>query len=134
MGGGIAAVVANAGIAVYLLDIAANDLTPVDEQLGLTIEDPQVRNRIVSAMFDRLKKWQPPAFFTPETAELVTIGNLEDNFGWVAEADWIVEAVVEQTRTKTRVNGPHRKSEKARQHCLEQHLRAAHRLNRRRTI
>jgi 3-hydroxyacyl-CoA dehydrogenase len=100
MGGGIAAVVANAGINVYLLDIAANDLSADDRATGLTIEDAPVRNRIVAAMFDRLKKSQPPAFISPEAAELVTIGNLEDNFDWVREADWIVEAVVEQLELK----------------------------------
>ncbi len=79
MGGGIAAHVANTGIPVYLLDITQT---------------------IVSASFDRLKKSQPPAFFTPETADLVTIGNLTDNFSWVAEADWIVEAIVENLQAK----------------------------------
>jgi 3-hydroxyacyl-CoA dehydrogenase len=100
MGGGIAAVVANAGIPVYLFDIPANDLSADDEAHGLTVEDPRVRNRIVATMFDRLKNWQPPAFLTPDTAELVTIGNLEDNFDWVGEADWIVEAIIEQLEPK----------------------------------
>jgi 3-hydroxyacyl-CoA dehydrogenase len=103
MGGGIAAVVANAGIPVYLLDIPANDLSPDDEANGLTIEDPRVRNRIIATLFDRLKNWQPPAFLTPETAELVTIGNLDDNFHWVGEADWIVEAIVEQLEPKRKL-------------------------------
>jgi 3-hydroxyacyl-CoA dehydrogenase len=100
MGGGIAAVVANARIPVYLLDIAPTELTPNEETLGLTLADPQVRNRIVATQFDRLKKWQPPAFLTPATAELVTIGNLEDNLDYVADADWIVEAVVELLEPK----------------------------------
>jgi 3-hydroxyacyl-CoA dehydrogenase len=48
MGGGIAAVLANAGIPVYLLDIAATDLSPDDEANGLTIED--LPGSITSAM------------------------------------------------------------------------------------
>ena len=100
MGGGIAAAVANAGIPVYLLDIAPTELTPDEEKLGLTLEHPKVRNRIVASLFDRLKKMKPAAFFTPEAAALVTIGNLEDNFAWVGEGDWIVEAVVEQLEPK----------------------------------
>jgi 3-hydroxyacyl-CoA dehydrogenase len=100
MGGGIAAHAANAGIPVYLLDIAPGELTPEEKSRGLELDSPQVRNRIVAASLERLKKSKPAAFFTPEMAELVTIGNLEDNFEWVVEGDWIVEAVVEQLQTK----------------------------------
>src|SRR6202022_2945417 len=100
MGGGIAALVANAGIPVYLLDLAPSQLTPEDEHRRLKLESPEVRNRIVAASFERLKNSHPPAFLTPETADLVTIGNLEDNFEWVGDADWIVEAIVEQLQPK----------------------------------
>jgi 3-hydroxyacyl-CoA dehydrogenase len=48
MGGGIAAHLANAGIQVYLLDIAPAELTPDEERRGLKLESPQVRNRIVA--------------------------------------------------------------------------------------
>jgi 3-hydroxyacyl-CoA dehydrogenase len=75
MGGGIAAHVANAGLPVYLLDLATPSL-------------------------DRLKKSRPPSFFTPQTADLVSVGNLTDNFSWVAEGDWIVEAIVENLQAK----------------------------------
>jgi len=100
MGGGIAAHVANAGLPVYLLDIAPTELSPQEEKRGLTLEHPAVRNRIVSASLDRLKKSKPLSFFTPQTADLVTIGNLSDNFSWVAEGDWIVEAIVENLQAK----------------------------------
>ncbi|MCA1603117.1 MAG: 3-hydroxyacyl-CoA dehydrogenase family protein, partial [Acidobacteria bacterium] len=114
MGGGIAAHVANAGIPVYLLDIAPQELTPEEEQRGLNIDHPQVRNRIVNASLERLKKSKPAAFFMPEAAQLVTVGNLEDNFEWVGEGDWIVEVIVEQLQPKRelmarieRVRKPH---------------------------
>lgn len=100
MGAGIAAHVANAGIPVYLLDIAPTALTPEEERRGLALDQPKVRNRIVTASFDRLKKLKPAAFFTLQTSELVTIGNLTDNFAWIAEADWIVEAIVEDLAAK----------------------------------
>ena len=100
MGGGIAALVANAGIPVCLLDLAPSKLTPEEEKRGLKLESPEVRNRIVAASFERMKKSTPPAFFTPATADLVTIGNLEDNFAWVGDADWIVEVIVEQLQPK----------------------------------
>jgi 3-hydroxyacyl-CoA dehydrogenase len=100
MGGGIAAHVANAGIPVYLLDIAPQELTPEEEKRGFKLDSPQVRNRIVNASLERLKKSKPAAFFTPEAADLVTVGNLGDNFEWVGDADWIVEAIVENLSAK----------------------------------
>jgi 3-hydroxyacyl-CoA dehydrogenase len=100
MGGGIAAHAANAGLRVCLLDVAPKELTPEEEKKGLKLESPQVRNRVVNASLERLKKSKPAAFFTPEAAELVTVGNLEDDFGRVSEGDWIVEAIVEQLEPK----------------------------------
>ena len=79
MGGGIAAHFANAGIPVHLLDIS-----------------PQV----VSAGFERMKKSKPPAFFMPETADLVTIGSLDEHEAWIGEGDWIIEAIVEELQPK----------------------------------
>jgi 3-hydroxyacyl-CoA dehydrogenase len=100
MGGGIAAQVANAGLPVYLLDIAPSELTPDEGRHGLKLDHAKVRNRIVAAALDRLKKAKPAAFFTPQASELVTVGNLEDNFAWVGEGDWIVEAIVENLAAK----------------------------------
>jgi 3-hydroxyacyl-CoA dehydrogenase len=100
MGGGIAAHAANAGLGVHLLDVAPKELTPDEEKKGLKLDSPQVRNRIVNAALERLKKSKPAAFFTPEAAELVTVGNLEDDFERVGEGDWIVEAIVEQLEPK----------------------------------
>lgn len=100
MGGGIAAHCANAGIPVYLLDIAPSELAPEEEKRGLSLESPAVRNRIVSQSLERLKKSKPAAFFTAEAAELVSVGNLEDNFDWVGEGDLIIEAIIENLDAK----------------------------------
>ena len=100
MGGGIAAHAASAGLPVYLLDLAPRELTPEEERRGLTLDSRAVRNRVVNASLERLKRASPPAFFTPEAAELITAGNLADDFGWVGEGDWIVEAIVEQLQPK----------------------------------
>jgi 3-hydroxyacyl-CoA dehydrogenase len=112
MGGGIAALLANAGIPVYLLDLAPRELTPGEEKRGLTLADTRVRNRIVNASLERLKK--SPAFATPEAVELVTAGNLEDDFELVREGDWIIEVIIEQLQPKRelmarieKVRGPH---------------------------
>ena len=50
MGAGIAAHLANAGIPTLLLDIAPRELTPDEDKKGLTLESPQVRNRIVNLL------------------------------------------------------------------------------------
>src|SRR6266516_1948206 len=100
MGGGIAAHVANAGLPVVLLDIAPTELTPEEQAKGLTLEAKAVRNRIVNGLFERVKKARPAALFTPERAQQITVGNLTDNLGLIADADWIVEAIVEQLEPK----------------------------------
>ena len=100
MGSRIAAHLANAGIPCYLLDIVPPSLTPAEQSKGLTLESPAVRNRIVLAGLDAAKKSRPAAFFTPDTARLVTPGNLEDNIAWCGQVDWIIEAVAENLEIK----------------------------------
>ena len=100
MGGGIAAHAANAGLSVVLLDIAPTELTPEEQAKGLALKAKPVRNRIVTMLFDRIKKSRPASLFTADTAKRVTLGNLEDDLGLIADADWIVEVIVEQLEPK----------------------------------
>jgi 3-hydroxyacyl-CoA dehydrogenase len=100
MGARIAAHFANAGIPCYLLDIIPSELNVEEKRKGMTLETPAVRNRIVMAGLEGAKKSRPAAFFTPETARLVTPGNFEDNLEWCSEADWIIEAVAENLEIK----------------------------------
>ncbi|HEV8524015.1 MAG TPA: 3-hydroxyacyl-CoA dehydrogenase NAD-binding domain-containing protein, partial [Terriglobales bacterium] len=88
MGSRIAAHLANAGVPSFLLDIAAPG------------GDKEARNRIVTAGLEAAKKSKPAAFFEPALARLTTIGNFEDNLSFVAEADWIIEAVAEDLEIK----------------------------------
>jgi len=103
MGGGIAGHLANAGIPVYLVDIVPRQLTPAEEAKGLTLESPVVRNRIVNQGMDFLKKSKPPGLFSPTRLELIQAGNMEDNWDWIKEADWIIEVVVENLAIKHQV-------------------------------
>ncbi len=103
MGAAIAAHLANAGFAVDLLDIPPKSLTPEEEAKGLTLDHPAVRNRIVQAGLERAKKAKPAAFFTEDRARLVRIGNTEDHWDRLREADWIIEAVVEDLAVKQQV-------------------------------
>ncbi len=100
MGARIAAHLANAGIPCYLLDIVPKELNAEEKRKGMNLETPAVRNRIVLAGLEGAKKARPAAFFTPETARLVTPGNFEDNLAWCGEADWIIEAVAENLEIK----------------------------------
>ncbi len=103
MGARIAAHLANAGIPCYLLDIVPPELNADEKRKGLTVEKPAVRNRIVLAGLDAARKSRPAAFFTPETARLVTPGNFDDNLAWCGDADWIIEAVAENLEIKRKL-------------------------------
>jgi 3-hydroxyacyl-CoA dehydrogenase len=100
MGAGIAAQVANAGLPVDLLDIAPETLTPEEERKGLALDSSAVRNRIVRAGFERMRKARTPHLMAPSVAERIRLGNVEDDFGRLREVDWIVEAVVEKPEIK----------------------------------
>jgi 3-hydroxyacyl-CoA dehydrogenase len=91
MGAAIAAHLANAGVPVTLLDIV-----PREAPAG----DKEARNKIVSAGWDRCLKARPANLMSSELKTFVKLGNLEDDFGTVAEADWICEAIVENLKIK----------------------------------
>jgi len=94
MGGGIAALLAGAGVKVLLLDIVPFNLTDEEKK------DPAARNRIVEAGMQAALKSQPALFYTKKQAALVSTGNLEDDFDKLADCDWICEVVVENLKIK----------------------------------
>ena len=85
MGAAIAAHCANAGLEVDLLDIAPDD------------DD---KNAVVEAGFERMKNARPAALMGEKVADRIRIGNFEEHFGRVGEADWIVEAIIEKLEPK----------------------------------
>jgi len=82
MGGGIAAQFANAGVPVDLLDVAGADSRSGPAQAGIE------------------RQLKAGGFMHPDAAGLVLPGNVEDDLGRLAEADWIVEAVIENLDAK----------------------------------
>ena len=100
MGAAIAAHLANVGIPSYLLDIVPPATTADEKSRGLTLADGQVRNRFAREGLQRCLKARPANFFVEDGARLITIGNLEDDFGRLEEVDWIIEAVVERLDIK----------------------------------
>ena len=86
MGAAIAAHLANAGVPVTLLDIAA--------------KEDNDKNKIVNDGWERCLKAKPANLMSSELKTLVTLGNLEDDFDVVADADWVCEAIIENLKIK----------------------------------
>lgn len=100
MGATIAAHLANVGIPSLLLDLVPKSLDPGEQAKGLTLDSPQVRNRIARKGLEATKKLKPAAFYVPEYAELITVGNFDDHLPKLVECDWIIEVVVERLDIK----------------------------------
>ena len=79
MGSGIAAQLCNANIPVTLLDLK----TEISEKAR-----------------DRIYKSRPPLLIDKSKINNIKVGNINDNFEIVKDADWIVEAVVERIDIK----------------------------------
>jgi len=79
MGSQIAAHFANAGVPSLLLDVTADAAAQ-----GLT----------------RARGMKPDPFFLPDSWKLVTTASFDDGMARLAEADWILECVVEQLDAK----------------------------------
>ena len=82
MGAQIAGHMANAGLSVLLLDV-----TREQARAGLR----------------GLEKSSPPALFVPENIRQIGIGTFNDDIGRIKEADWVIEAVVENLEIKRKL-------------------------------
>ncbi|MBW2407834.1 MAG: enoyl-CoA hydratase/isomerase family protein, partial [Deltaproteobacteria bacterium] len=94
MGGGIAALLAGAGIKTLLLDIVPFDLKEKEK------DDPVARNRIVKAGLDSVLMSSPSLLMQKKDVDRISIGNLKDDFDKISDCDWIVEVVVENLKIK----------------------------------
>src|SRR5687768_7384824 len=91
MGAAIAAHLANAGVPVTLLDIVPT---------GTPAQDKEARNKIVREGWERCLNAKPANLMSADLKAFVRLGNLEDDFDAVAEADWVCEAIVENLKIK----------------------------------
>jgi 3-hydroxyacyl-CoA dehydrogenase len=89
MGMGIAAQCANAGLKVSLLDIVP--------------AGAENRNMLAEGALAKALKTKPAPFTHAKRARLVTPGNLEDHTALLADADWIIEVVLEKLEVKHNV-------------------------------
>lgn len=100
MGAAIAAHLANAGIACWLLDRVPTECTKEEEAAGLGLQSAKVRNRFANQAIERLKKTNPAPLFSPASVNRITPGNIEDHWERLGEVDWIIEAVTESLPIK----------------------------------
>lgn len=103
MGSGIACHFANIGVQVLLLDITPQSLTDDELSKNLSLELPQVRNRIASENLAAALKLKPSPIYHQKFAGRITVGNLTDNLPEIKNVDWIIEVVVEQLEIKKNV-------------------------------
>ena len=82
MGSGIAAHLCNANVPVTLLDLTTD---------------------ISTKARDRIHKSRPPLLIDKSKIDNIKVGNINDDFNVVKEADWIVEAVVERIDIKHQI-------------------------------
>jgi len=103
MGSGIACHFANIGVEVLLLDIIPRELSEPEAKKGLTLESKIVRNRIVNEHLANALKSKPSPIYHQKFASRITTGNTTDDLPKIADADWIIEVVVERLDIKKTV-------------------------------
>jgi 3-hydroxyacyl-CoA dehydrogenase len=79
MGAQIAAHLANAGYNVSLLDVSA---------------------QAASEGLERARKLKPDPFFSSDAAGRIRTGGFDTDLEWVSDADWIIEAIIENPDAK----------------------------------
>ncbi|HSJ12602.1 MAG TPA: 3-hydroxyacyl-CoA dehydrogenase NAD-binding domain-containing protein, partial [Gillisia sp.] len=103
MGSGIACHFANIGVEVLLLDIVPRELNEQEKKKGLSLNDKQVRNRLVNDALQAALKSKPSPIYHQDFARRIKTGNLEDDIAKVSNVDWIIEVVVERLDIKKKV-------------------------------
>jgi 3-hydroxyacyl-CoA dehydrogenase len=90
MGSRIACHFANIGLSVVLLDIVPKDAG----------ESANERNKIVNDSLKQALKSNPSPVYSKDVAKRITTGNFDDDLNKVKDADWILEAIIENLEIK----------------------------------
>ncbi len=94
MGSRIALHCANIGLEVTLLDIVPFDLKEEEKS------NPKLRNRLVNDALAFALKTNPSPVYNKKVVNRVKTGNFDDNMNLIADADWVIEVVVERLDIK----------------------------------
>jgi len=94
MGSGIAAHCANAGLPVLLLDIVPPKLSDEEKKKR------SARNGFAAGALKKMLKHRPAPLSHKRHAQLIEVGNFDDDLERVAECDLIVEAIIERLDIK----------------------------------
>lgn len=86
MGSQIAAHCVNAGLDVVLLDLKS--------------DDPDRPNKMAEDSLQKAAKMKPAPFGLPDFADRIQVGNFDDDFDLLKEADWICEVIIEKMDIK----------------------------------
>ena len=93
MGSRIACHFANIGVEVLLLDI----LNPNNEEIKESIF---LRNKIVNESLNDTLKSKPSPIYSKKFINRIQTGNLTDDIKKISDADWIIEAIIENLEIK----------------------------------
>jgi 3-hydroxyacyl-CoA dehydrogenase len=100
MGSRIACHFANIGAEVLLMDIAPKELSDAEKAKKLTLDNKNVRNRIVNEALQSAIKSNPAPLYDKSFERRITTGNFDDNMKDIADCDWVIEVVVENLNVK----------------------------------
>jgi 3-hydroxyacyl-CoA dehydrogenase len=103
MGSAIACHFANIGCKVLLLDMVPRELNDEERAKGLTLDNKQVRNRIVNQSLERAIRANPAPLYDKAFASRILTGNFDDDMPLIAKCDWVLEAVVENLEIKKKI-------------------------------
>ena len=101
MGSRIACHFANIGVEVLLLDIIPKSENEIELKKGLSIKkNKSVRNRIVNDALTKTLKSKPSPIYSKQFINRIQTGNIEDDLPKIAQADWIIEVIIEDLKIK----------------------------------
>ena len=93
MGSGIACQLANVGLEVLMLDILPQGIS----------DNKTNRNSLAQNALNKAIKSKPVPLYKKQHASRITVGNFEDDFEKIKDADWIIEVVVERLDIKQQI-------------------------------
>ena len=93
MGSGIACQLANVGLEVLMLDILPQGIS----------DNKTNRNSVAQNALNKAIKSKPAPLYKKQYVSRITVGNFEDDFEKIKDADWIIEVVVERLDIKQQI-------------------------------